>query len=125
MASLLPSYSQASRSRVVTWLRSPHLSRRIAFILVLGAALSGVATYVVLSGTMQFGADAEWVLGLLYLDLIMLLSLGVVVARRLVQIILARRKGSVGSRLHARLVGLFSILAVAPAIVVARSLTRV
>lgn len=119
MASLLPSYPQISRSRLTAWLRTPHLSRRIAIVLLLGAALSGVATYAVLSGTMEFGADAEWVLGLLYLDLIILLSLGVVVARRLVQIILARRKGSVGSRLHARLVGLFSILAVAPAIVVA------
>ena len=119
MASLLTSYPQASQSRLVAWLRSPHFSRRIAFVLTLAAALSGLATYVVLSGTMQFGADAEWVLGLLYLDLILLLSLGVVVARRLVQIIVARRKGSVGSRLHARLVALFSILAVAPAIVVA------
>lgn len=103
----------------MNWLRSPRLARRVAIALTIAAALSGLATYVVLSGTMQFGANTEWVLGLLYLDVILLLSLGVVVARRLVQIILARRQGSVGSRLHARLVALFSIVAVAPAIVVA------
>ncbi|MGH1482684.1 MAG: ATP-binding protein [Geminicoccales bacterium] len=110
---------ESSRNKLVRWLRSPHLSRRIAIVLTVAAALSGLATYVVLSGTMQFGANSEWVLALLYLDVILLLSLGVVVARRLVQIILARRQGSVGSRLHARLVALFSIVAVAPAIVVA------
>ncbi len=119
MASLMTTSSEANRSRLPVWLRSPHLSRRVAVVLTIAAALSGLATYVVLSGTLQFGADAEWVLGLLYLDVILLLSLGVVVARRLVHIFMARRQGSVGSRLHARLVALFSVVAVAPAIVVA------
>ncbi|NJO38224.1 MAG: HAMP domain-containing protein, partial [Rhizobiales bacterium] len=95
------------------------MARRLAVVLALAATIAGLVTYVVLSGTMQFGSDAEWVLGLLYLDLILLLSLGVVVGYRLVQIVLARRQGSVGSRLHARMVTLFSVVAVAPAIVVA------
>ncbi|MEZ5932685.1 MAG: PAS domain-containing sensor histidine kinase [Alphaproteobacteria bacterium] len=95
------------------------MARRLAVVLALAATVAGLVTYVVLSGSEQFGADAEWVLGLLYLDLILLLSLGVVVGYRLVQIVLARRQGSVGSRLHARMVTLFSVVAVAPAIVVA------
>ena len=41
------------------------------------------------------------------------------VARRLVHLIVARRQGLAGSRLHARLVALFSLVAVAPAIIVA------
>lgn len=104
---------------MTAWLNSPHLARRVAFVLTILAMLSGIATYVVLSRTIQFGGDPKWVLALLYLDVILLLSLGVIVARRLVQIILARRQGSVGSRLHARLVTLFSIVAVTPAIIVA------
>ncbi len=119
MASLLTISPQSSRSRITAWLNSPHLARHVAFVLTIAATLSGLATYVVLSQTMQFGGDPKWVLGLLYLDVILLLSLGVIVARRLVQIILARRQGSVGSRLHARLVTLFSIVAVTPAIIVA------
>ncbi|MGI9449970.1 MAG: histidine kinase dimerization/phospho-acceptor domain-containing protein, partial [Geminicoccaceae bacterium] len=103
----------------MAWLHSPRLARRVAIVLTIAATLSGLATYVVLSQTMEFGGDPQWVLALLYLDVILLLSLGVIVARRLVQIILARRQGSVGSRLHARLVTLFSIVAVTPAIVVA------
>ena len=90
-----------------------------ALLTTVAATLAGVATYIVLSGSLSFGADAELVLGLLYLDVILLLLLGAVVARRLVQLILARWEGSAGSRLHARLVGLFSLVAIAPAIVVA------
>lgn len=119
MASLLTIPPQSSLSRLAALLRRPYLARRLAVVLAFAATVAGLVTYVVLSGSMEFGSDAEWVLGLLYLDLILLLSLGVVVGYRLVQIILARRQGSVGSRLHARMVTLFSAVAVAPAIVVA------
>jgi two-component system nitrogen regulation sensor histidine kinase NtrY len=64
-------------------------------------------------------SNPELVLGLLWLNVILLLSLGLVVARRLAQLLWARHQGSTGSRLHTRLVGLFSVVAVAPAIVVA------
>jgi len=119
MASLLTTSSQTNWNRATSWLRQPHMARRLAVVLALAATVAGIVTYIVLSGTMQLGAEAEWVLGLLYLDLILLLSLGVIVGHRLVQIVLARRQGSVGSRLHARMVALFSVVAVAPAIVVA------
>jgi len=105
--------------RFVGWLRRPQIGDRIALALTVAATLSGLATYVVISGWLSIAADAELVLALLYLDLILLLLLGVVVARRLVQLIVARRQGLAGSRLHARLVALFSLVAVAPAIVVA------
>ena len=119
MASLLTTPSQSSWSRLAARLRKPHMARRLAVVLAAAATVAGIVTYVVLSGSMQLGAEAEWVLGLLYLDLILLLSLGVIVGHRLVQIVLARRQGSVGSRLHARMVALFSVVAVAPAIIVA------
>jgi two-component system nitrogen regulation sensor histidine kinase NtrY len=95
------------------------VARRLALLLTGAATLAGLATYIVLSGPLSLGADPELVLGLLYLDVILLLLLGVVVARRLVQLFQSHRKGSAGSRLHARLVALFSVVAVAPAIVVA------
>ncbi len=119
MASLLTTPTQSSWSRLTDWLRKPHLARRLAIIIAMAATVAGLVTYVVLSGSMEVGGEAEWVLGLLYLDLILLLMLGVIVGHRLVQIVLARRQGSVGSRLHARMVTLFSVVAVAPAIVVA------
>lgn len=101
------------------WLRRPKVGAQLALVLTAAAALSGLATYVAMSGWLNVAAEPDLVLGLLYLDLILLLLLGAVVARRLVQLIVARRQGLAGSRLHARLVAMFSLVAVAPAIVVA------
>lgn len=119
MARSLATPSQPNWARFTTWLKRPHMAKRLAVVLTVAATLAGIATYIALSGSLSFGADAELVLGLLYLDVILLLLLGAVVARRLAQLILARWEGSAGSRLHARLVGLFSLVAVAPAILVA------
>ncbi|HYZ25710.1 MAG TPA: PAS domain-containing sensor histidine kinase [Geminicoccaceae bacterium] len=119
MASSLATSPRPAWDRFVSWLRQPKVGDRLALVLTAAATLSGLATYVVISGWLNIAADAELVLGLLYLDLILLLLLGVLVARRLVQLIVARRQGLAGSRLHARLVALFSLVAVAPAIVVA------
>jgi two-component system, NtrC family, nitrogen regulation sensor histidine kinase NtrY len=119
MARSLASSPPPTWVRVVAWLRRPEIGARLALILTAAATLSGIATYVVISGWLGIGAAPELVLALLYLDLILLLLLGVLVARRLVQLIVARRQGLAGSRLHARLVALFSLVAVAPAIVVA------
>ena len=87
-------------------------------MLVVLAVVSGIATYVVISGT-SFGSDIRLILFLLNLDLIILLLLGVVIARRLVELWAMRRRGSAGSGLHVRLVALFSLVAVVPAILVA------
>lgn len=87
-------------------------------MLVVLAVVSGIATYVVISGT-PFGSDIRLILFLLNLDLIILLLLGVVIARRLVELWAMRRRGSAGSGLHVRLVALFSLVAVVPAIMVA------
>ncbi len=83
--------------------------------LSLGAAL---ATYAALSGSVPFGTDPRTVLVLLNLDLVLFLLLGAIVARRLVAIWIARRRGSVGARLHTRLVVWFSMIALIPAIIV-------
>jgi len=119
MARSLASLSAPSWAGISGWLRQPKVASQLALVLAIAATLSGLATYVVLSGSLSFGADVELVLALLYLDVILLLLLGAVVARRLALLVLARRKRSAGSRLHARLVALFSLVAVAPAIVVA------
>jgi two-component system nitrogen regulation sensor histidine kinase NtrY len=119
MARSVTTLSQPTWDRLNAWFQRSHLAARLALVLTVAATLSGLATYVILSDWLSVGADVEVVLGLLYLDVILLLLLGVVVARRLVHLIVARWHGSAGSRLHARLVGLFGLVAVGPAIVVA------
>ncbi len=100
-------------------LRRAEVERRLALVLVVGAIAASIATYAAISGVGPLAADVRTVILLLNLDLVLLLLLGVVVARRLVALFLERRRGGAGSRLHTRLVGLFSLVAVAPAILVA------
>ena len=106
------------------WLRRIDLERKIALFLTVLAIVFGIATYIVISrappyGSETYSSDVQTVLVLLNADLVILLLLAVVIARRLVIVGMQRRKGQAGSRLHARLVGLFSLVAVTPAIIVA------
>ncbi|MEZ5846022.1 MAG: PAS domain-containing sensor histidine kinase [Geminicoccaceae bacterium] len=94
------------------------LERRLALILSVLAVAAGIATYVLITGTPPFGSSIRTVIALLNIDLVLLLLLSVVVGRRLVKLVLERRKGIAGSKLHTRLVGLFAVVAVAPSIVV-------
>ena len=106
-------------SRFLRWARGAELARRLAVALALLAVGSGVATYIAVTRAGPLGPDPDAVLSLIIADLIVVLALGVVVSRRLVLLWIERRRGSVGSRLHSRLVVLFGLLAVAPAIIVA------
>ncbi|WP_081991315.1 sensor histidine kinase NtrY-like [Inquilinus limosus] len=101
------------------WAARIGLENKLAVVLIFAAVASGIATYTALSSNSLFGKDADRVTLLLVLDLTILLMLGAIVARRLVGIWAARRRGSAGSRLHVRLVALFAVVAVAPAILVA------
>ncbi len=109
---------KAKRFRV--WARRVRLSRRLAWALAALAVLSGVATIATWTGEgTATGPDPKWVMVLLYVDVVVLLLLGAVVARRLVSMWSARKRGRAGSGLHIRIVMLFSLVAVAPAVLVA------
>ncbi|HLI12793.1 MAG TPA: PAS domain-containing sensor histidine kinase [Alphaproteobacteria bacterium] len=95
------------------------LGRKLAIALAVCAALAGLATYAALSKTLPIQTNPNVILVLLYVDLVLLLLLAAVVARRITQIWIERRRGSAGSRLHTRLVALFSFVAVTPTIIVA------
>ncbi|HEX3863946.1 MAG TPA: PAS domain-containing sensor histidine kinase [Stellaceae bacterium] len=96
-----------------------NLWRKAAIALAAAALASGVATYMALTGAPPFGQRPDVVLTLLNLDLVLLLALALLVAKRLVQVWAQRRRGLAGSRLQVRLVGLFSLIAVLPTIIVA------
>ena len=105
--------------RVVDWMHRVRLERKLAFILLVAAVTSGVTTFSALTGNLPVAADAWDILLLLNLNLILLLCLGVLIARRLVILWMARRRGTAGARLHVRLVALFSLVAVTPTIIIA------
>src|SRR5678815_5339005 len=105
--------------QVRTWAGGTGLWRKIAIVLAAASLASGIATYLALTGAPPFGPGASSVLILLNLDLILLLALAALVAKRLVVMWLERRRGLAGSHLQVRLVGLFSLIAVLPTIIVA------
>ncbi|MEX2648548.1 MAG: PAS domain-containing sensor histidine kinase [Alphaproteobacteria bacterium] len=115
--------SGAQRARVWARLRrvarDPRVTRWLAIGLTAAALASGGATYALWTQSGPEGPDADAILILLNIDLVLLLSLGVVVSRRLVHLWSERRRGLAGARLHARLVALFGLVAITPTIVVA------
>ncbi len=102
-----------------SWFARSGLRRTLAIALAACAALSGLATYAALTKALPVEVSPNLILVLLYIDLIFLLLLVAVVARRITMIWMERRRGSAGSRLHVRLVVLFSLITVAPTIIVA------
>lgn len=120
MVTAPPSQALAAAARLGRWAARIAMSRKLAFALAFGALASGVATYGALSGWGPFGQRApQTILILLNVDLVFILLLSAVVLSNLVKLWLERRRGIAGSRLHMRLVALFSVVAVAPAIIVA------
>ena len=104
--------------RLFRWLREAGFSSKLGIALTAAALVAGVVTYIVMQES-PLGTSSSRLLVILIADLVILLSLGAVVMSRLVMIWVERRRGSAGSRLHSRLVTLFGLVAVIPAIILA------
>ncbi|MBO0738633.1 MAG: HAMP domain-containing protein, partial [Alphaproteobacteria bacterium] len=105
--------------RLRVWAGRTGLGRKLAIALAIPALASGLATYLALTGAPPFGPHPKAVLSLLNLDLVLLLALGAIIAKRLIEVWAERRRGLAGSRLQIRLVVLFSLIAIMPSIFVA------
>lgn len=92
-------------------------SSRLAIFLVLAAIVSCFATYGVITTSSPISHDPSVVIWLLNIDLIILLMLVTLIAKRIVGLYTGRKRGVAGSRLHARLAFIFGVLTAAPAIV--------
>ncbi|MEQ9607100.1 MAG: PAS domain-containing sensor histidine kinase [Kiloniellaceae bacterium] len=106
-------------ARLMHWLRQIKIERTIALVLLAAGLSCGIATFVAMTGNLSVASNARHILLLLLADLIISLGLAALIARRLAILRIERKKGRAGSRLHGRLVALFSVVAVAPTILVA------
>jgi two-component system nitrogen regulation sensor histidine kinase NtrY len=97
------------------------LSRPSLFALGIGlaAVISGVFTYLALTGLAPFSPTSSTLVILFVADLSLVLALAALIIWRLTQLWTERRSGAAGARLHMRLVAMFSAIAVVPAILVA------
>ena len=103
----------------LSWLDKINSSRKTVVVLAVFALFSGIGTYTVFAKAGATGPNPDIVLGFMYLNLGLLLIIGLLVSKRLFRIWSQRRQGLAGSQLHTRLVMLFSVIAVIPTIVVA------
>ncbi len=113
-----------SRRRQSLWTQFLRLRRKRRFVaaaniglILLGPCLA-LATYIVL-GPMDQGAISPLLRIVLMADLVYTLLIVALVLQRVLRIIADRRRKSAGSRLHLRLTGVFTIMALLPTITVA------
>jgi two-component system nitrogen regulation sensor histidine kinase NtrY len=103
--------------------RDPVRSRRLPFTLGLITMVlsltSGLATYAILTGLTPIVPTHLVVVGVLLINLVLVLAMLVIIAWQVGALWLARRRQIAGAQLHARVVSLFSVIAVAPAILLA------
>lgn len=97
--------------------RNSMWSNGFALFLIVLAIGSGIMTYMSLAEVPPFGNDAGMVIWLLNLDLIILILLIGVIARRIISVWTGHRRGVAGSRLHMRLAFTFSLIAALPAVI--------
>jgi two-component system nitrogen regulation sensor histidine kinase NtrY len=95
------------------------LRRLLAPFAVGLALLSAFLTFVVLTGLTRIEPTREVVSSFLLINAGTILLLVGIIVREVWQMIQARRRGRAAARLHVQIVGLFSIIAVLPAVLVA------
>ncbi len=97
---------------------SNHLTG-VALVLVVLGILVGLTTFGVLTGLTPVRPSEQVVQLLLLTNLTVVLLMALVVGVQIIRLLRDRARGTAGAGLHLRLVGLFSIVAVAPALLVA------
>ncbi len=97
------------------YIRGISLSNYTFVVLSISVILSGLATYFVLSSGM-IAKSTGTVLVLLNIDIFLVLTLGILLVRRIAQIRTDKLSGQSGSKLHVRIAILFGFVAITPSI---------
>jgi two-component system nitrogen regulation sensor histidine kinase NtrY len=95
------------------------LRRWLAPVAVILALLSAFLTFMVLTGLTPIEPTRQVVRTFLMINAATILLLVGIIVREVWQVVQARRRGRAAARLHVQIVGLFSIIAVLPAVLVA------
>jgi two-component system nitrogen regulation sensor histidine kinase NtrY len=95
----------------------------VGLVVVSLSLVSGLATYLILTGLTPIVPRNEVVLGVLFINVLLALAMVVVIAVQAVGLRRAWKKKVAGARLHARIVALFSVLTALPALLLAVAAT--
>jgi two-component system nitrogen regulation sensor histidine kinase NtrY len=108
------------RRRIDRWTTRIDFYPRLEIGFAILALVLGIASYAVLTGERApaRGFSPPLVTLLLVANLLPLMALIVLIARRLALLLARRREGQAGARLHVRMVALFSTIAAVPTLLV-------
>jgi two-component system, NtrC family, nitrogen regulation sensor histidine kinase NtrY len=95
------------------------LSGWAALTLVVLGTLTGLVTFLLLTGVTPIQPNEKVIDGLIFANTVLVVLMATMIAGQIFQLFLARRKGTPGTGLHIRLISLFSMVALMPAILVA------
>jgi len=105
--------------RLGSWARKVNLAKKSTYGLAIAAALSVLATFATFSNVGPFLPTSSTLFVMLTINLAILLIFGAMIAREIVQLRAGQKSGIGSSRLHRRIITLFSIVAITPTIIVA------
>ena len=91
----------------------------IGALVVCFALISALTTFLVLSGATPIAPVHEVVVGVFIINALLIVMLLIIVVLEAAVLIRARRAGAAAAGLHVRIVGLFSVVAALPAVLVA------
>ncbi|HEX9449301.1 MAG TPA: PAS domain-containing sensor histidine kinase [Dongiaceae bacterium] len=100
--------------RFAAWADRVNLERSLAYgLMTLGVAF-GVSTYLIMTNIWVVQNPVKAISYLLMGDVIVLLCIGTIIARRVIHLWLSHRRGLVGAKLHTRLIVHFGLVALLP-----------
>lgn len=95
----------------------------IGLVVMVLSLISGFATYLIITNLTPIVPRGEVVLAVLFVNVVMILAMVGVISWQMLGLWRAWRDKVAGSRLHIRIVGLFSVIAALPAILLAIAAT--
>jgi two-component system, NtrC family, nitrogen regulation sensor histidine kinase NtrY len=108
---------KAPERLITTRLRG--LSGWAALALVIMATLTGFITFLLLTGVTPIKPKSELISSLLIANTILVVLMALMIGAQVLHLFLERQRGTAGTGLHIRLITLFSMVALVPAILVA------
>lgn len=101
------------------WANEHKIGRKLLVFLVVSSFFSVLATYIMLTNAPPFIKSRKFLIVLLSLDFVFLMMLGAIVAKYIAALWAERKSDQAGSKLHSRIVAMFSLVAIVPTILVA------
>lgn len=97
-----------------------YIVKKLSFILIVASTISAIATYIAIThNSSTFGPDPNLVMGLILIDLILLLSLAIIITKRITTIFFKKQADVKGVGLQGKIVVILCLLISVPTIITA------